>query len=57
MKESEEGWTKPKKHTIIACFCKKCIKRNGKNKNINMHDRLSEDVDIENAEHEEELVK
>ena len=56
-REKEEGWIKPIKCTPIAHFCKKFNKNNEKDKNINRHNRLGEDNEIENIEHEEELSK
>ena len=36
MRENEEGWIKPMKHAPITHFCKKCNKKNEKDKNFNL---------------------
>ena len=36
MREKEEGWIKPMKYAPIAHFCKKCNKKNEKDKNFNL---------------------
>ena len=57
MKENEDSWIKSTTHALITCFYKKLNKRTENNNNSNRHEGWSEDVDAENEEYEEELVK
>ena len=57
MKDKEEGWMKPTKHVPLAYFYKKLGKSTENDKNSNRCDGFSEDIEIENAEYEEESVK
>ena len=41
----------------LRVFTRNVIKASKKNKNNSRHDGLSEEIDIENAEYEEELGK